>query len=246
MKFTETYKDIMSDLQPSPELQDRLQIRQEAKSMRFTKKKALIVAAAACMLVGTTVFASGKIASYRSWSDPSDAITTYDNAVSKLEEVGGELTIPKAFSNGYTFDEANTMEVQGLDDNGNIVVNGTEFSARYVKDSMPDISVFINEAYEEEGESYSVDSRVIGDTSVYLNEVTYKFVPPDYELTKEDEENMKDPHFEMSYGSEEVEIQNNRGIEFIMDGMHYNMFAWDSDMTADEWYEMAAELIANK
>ena len=55
MKFTETYKDIMSDLQPSPELQDRLQIRQEAKSMRFTKKKALIVAAAACMLVGTTV-----------------------------------------------------------------------------------------------------------------------------------------------------------------------------------------------
>ena len=63
MKFTETYKDIMSDLQPSPELQDRLQIRQEAKSMRFTKKKALIVAAAACMLIGTTVFASGQIAS---------------------------------------------------------------------------------------------------------------------------------------------------------------------------------------
>ena len=57
---------------------------------------------------------------------------------------------------------------------------------------------------------------------------------------------MKDPHFEMSYGSSEVEIKNNSGISFNKDGIHYNMFAWDSDMTADEWYEMAAELISNK
>ena len=57
---------------------------------------------------------------------------------------------------------------------------------------------------------------------------------------------MKDPHFEMSYGSSEVEIKNNSGISFNKDGIHYNMFAWDADLSADEWYEMAAELIANK
>ncbi len=246
MKFTETYKDIMSDLQPSPELQDRLQIRQEAKSMRFTKKKALIVAAAACMLIGTTVFASGKIASYRSWSGPNDEIASYEDAVSKSGEVGSTLTIPEAFSNGYTYDSANTMGFQGLDENGNVIVNGTELCARYVKDSMPEISLFVNKSYEDEGEIYSVDERVIGDTTVYLNETTYKFVPEGYEITEEDEENMKDPHFEMSYGSSEVEIKNNSGISFNKDGIHYNMFAWDADLSADEWYEMAAELIANK
>ena len=30
----------------------------------------------------------------------------------------------------------------------------------------------------------------------------------------------------------------------LKDGKYYNMFAWDCDMTADEWYEMAEELLA--
>lgn len=246
MKFTQTYKEIISDLKPSPELHDRLQIRQEVKIMKFTKKKAIIVGLVACMLVGTTVFASGKIASYRSWSGPNDDIASYEDAVAMSKEVGCTLTIPEAFSNGYTYDSANTMGFQGLDENGNVVANGTELCARYVKGSMPEINLFVNKSYDDEGEIYSVDSRVIGDTTVYLNETTYKFVPEDYELTKEDEENMKDPHFEISYGSSEVEIQNNSGISFNKDGIHYNMFAWDAELSADEWYEMAEELIANK
>ena len=45
-------------------------------------------------------------------------------------------------------------------------------------------------------------------------------------------------------GSDQVEIKNYNGISFEKEGKSYSMFAWDCDMTADEWYEMAEELLA--
>lgn len=52
-----------------------------------------------------------------------------------------------------------------------------------------------------------------------------------------------DPHFEISYGSEEVEEKTYSGISFVAGGMIYNLFAWDCDMTKEEWYQMAKELL---
>lgn len=244
MKFEETYKNMIDDLQPSSELSERLKITQEAKIMKFNKKKAIAVAAVACMLCGTTVFAAGKIASYRSWSNPQNEISSYSEAVSKSDELGSSLVIPQMFSNGYTFDAANTMGMEGLDENGNVLVKGTDFTARYIKDSVPDIHMFINTAYETGDESYAVDSKLVGDITVYFDQATYKFVPEGYEFTDEDNQNIDDPHYEISFGSEKVEIQNYTGISFEKDGKYYSMFAWDSDMSADEWYAMAEELLA--
>ena len=212
--------------------------------MKFNKKKAIVVAKVACMLCGTTVFAAGKIASYRSWSNPQNEISSYSEAVSKSDELGSSLVIPQMFSNGYAFDAANTMGVEGLDENGNVMVKGTDFTARYIKDSVPDIHMFINTAYETGDESYAVDSKLVGDITVYFNQATYKFVPEGYEFTDEDNQNIDDPHYEISFGSEKVEIQNYTGISFEKEGKYYSMFAWDSNMSADEWYAMAEELLA--
>ncbi len=243
MKFKETYKSIVNDLQPSSELMDRLKVRREKNMMSFNRKKVVALVAVACMMVGTTAFAAGKIASYRSWSNPSNEISSYKDAVSKSDELGSSLTIPQTFSNGYTFDAANTMGREGLDEAGNVLVKGTDFTARYTKDFMPDINLFINQVYESEDESYAVDSKMMGDVKVYFNQATYKFVPAGYEFTEEDKKNIEDSHFEITYGSEKVEIQNYAGVSFEKDGKYYNMFAWNSDMTADEWYEMAQELL---
>lgn len=244
MKFNERYKDIIDALQPSDELTNRLRISEEARVMKISKRKAVVVAAVACMVCGTTVFAAGKIASYRSWSNPQNEISNYSDAVTKSDELGSELTIPETFSNGYTFDAANTMGVEGLDESGNVIVSGTDFSAKYVKDNMPNINMFINQVYESGEESYAVESKMIGDVEVYFNQAVYKFVPEGYEFTKEDEQNIDDPHFEISYGSDQVEVKKYNGISFEKDGKNYSMFAWDCDMTADEWYEMAEELLA--
>ena len=74
MKFNEIYKDIVDDLRPSEKLTNKLLISEEERLMRLNKKKAVVVAAVACMICGTTAFAAGKIASYRSWSDSRNEI----------------------------------------------------------------------------------------------------------------------------------------------------------------------------
>ena len=243
MKFNEEYKKIVDDVMPSAELINKIRISEDKKMKRFSKKKFVIAVAVACMAIGTSAFAAGRIASYRSWSNPQNEVSDYSEAILKSDEIGSTLTIPQTFSNGYTFDAANTMGVEGLDDGGNVLVKDTEFTARYTMESMPDINMFISQVYGENDEKYAVSSKMIGDIEVYYNQATYKFVPVDYELTDEDKQNMNNSHFELSCGTDTVEIMDYTGISFEKDGMYYNMFAWDSDMTADEWYEMAEELL---
>jgi len=243
MNFKETYKSMVDNLQPSQDLVEKLQITEEARIMKFNKRRVAVVAAVACMMIGTTVFAAGHIASYRSLSNPHDTINDYDTAIEKSAELGSELTIPEEFSNGYKFNSANVDGRQGLDENGNVLVQTDDFTAKYLKDGEPSINLFVNTIFEEDEERYAVDSKMIGDVEVYFNQATYKFVPTDYEFTDEDNANIDDPHYEISYGSDEVEVLAYSGVSFVLNDKYYSMFAWDSNMTADEWYEMAEELL---
>lgn len=130
---------------------------EEGRLMKFNKRKMVVLVAVACMVMGTTVFAAGRIASYRSSSDPAKEMYSYSEAASKTEELGSELTIPETFSNGYTFDSANTMDVEGIDDNRNKVASSTDFTANYVKDGNEPVYMFINRAFEDDGKPYFID-----------------------------------------------------------------------------------------
>lgn len=243
MNFENEYKKTVDMLKPSEKFKESLFKVQEGRTMKFDKKKFAIIAAAATMAIGTTAFAAGGISYYTSSSSPKDAITDYSEAMSKADELGCE-SIPEAFSNGYTFENANTMDVNGMSESGKVMVTSTDFTADYVKDDMPDIHMFVNHLHETEDNGYAVESKMIGDVEVYFNRVTYKFVPAGYELTEEDEKNMEDPHFELSCGTDEIEIMENTGVSFQKGDKLYNMFAWDSEMTSEEWYAMAEELLA--
>lgn len=241
MTFKETYKDIIDDLQPSQDFTERLLKSEEGRLMKFNKRKKVVLVAVACMVMGTTVFAAGRIASYRSSSDPGKEMYSYSEAASKTEELGSELTIPETFSNGYAFKSANTMDVEGIDDNGNKVARSTDFTANYVKEGNEPVYMFINRAFEDDEKPYVIDEKSINGINVCLNHASYKFVPEGYELTDEDVKNMEDSHYELSYGTPEIIEQNYDGISFELNGKSYSMFSWDSNLTADEWYEMAED-----
>ena len=70
MEFEKIYKDAVDNIEPSTELSERLLAKQEAKIVKFSKRKIAVVVAVACMLCGTTALAGEKIASYRSSSNP--------------------------------------------------------------------------------------------------------------------------------------------------------------------------------
>lgn len=244
MNCIDIYKDCVDNLNPSEELISKLLERTEVKTMHFAKKKMLVFVAVACMLVGTTVFAAGKITGYRSWSSnlttESDINISRDNA----EKLGISLEIPEGFSTGYSFNNSNIGGTEGVDENGKAIAKGKSFMATYSKEGNPDVYLNVNPAFEpltvEEGCS-SID---VNGTLVYIHNDIYKFVPPDYELTEEDKENMEKPGYEISYGSDKVEVMKCDGFIFEYDSKIYNAISFDSSLTNDEWCQMAKELLA--
>lgn len=243
MDYKEIYQKAVDELTPSYELVNKVKGCKEKKMIKFSKRKVVVVALAACLLIGTTVFAAGQITSYRSWSRAKDEIEDYATACEKAVELDIQTKIPEQLSNGYVFESATIGGMEGLDENGNAVAKGKSFNATYTKDGCPKLRLFIDPLFEEVEHTDYKECKEINGTKVYYDEITYKFVPPNYELTEEDKQNMERPDYEISYGSDEVEIMVSTGISFIKGQKGYNMFCWDGDMTTDEWFTMAEELM---
>ena len=64
--------------------------------MKFNKKRGVIIALVACMLCGTTVFAAGKIASYRSWSSNLTEVSDINKSRDIAQKLGASLEIPES------------------------------------------------------------------------------------------------------------------------------------------------------
>ena len=54
---------------------------------------------------------------------------------------------------------------------------------------------------------------------------------------------MEKPGYEISYGSDEVQVQQCSGFIFEYESKNYDMLSFDSELTDDEWYAMAEEML---
>ena len=124
MDFKEMYKETVDGLRPSSELVNRIRSNKEVEMRVPNKKKMVVLALVACMLVGTTAFAASRIAGYEGWSSPDSAIVDYDETVKVAEKMGTAKDILQQFSNGYVFAMSNVRGTAGLDEKGNTVAEG--------------------------------------------------------------------------------------------------------------------------
>ena len=243
MDFKEMYKETVDGLRPSSELVNRIRSNKEVEMRVPNKKKMVVLALVACMLVGTTAFAASRITRYVGWSNPNSTTVDYDETVKVAEKMGVAKDILQQFSNGYVFAISNVGGTTGLDEKGKTVAEGKTLEVTYTRENNPDINLFIDPLFESGDYSNATEAREINGVMVYYNKDFYKFVPADYKMTEEDQARMDEPHFYLSYGSSEVEEKISEGIVFETDNKIYNMFCWDANMTPDEWFAMAEELL---
>ena len=243
MDFKEMYKETVDGLRPSSELVNRIRSNKEVEMRVPNKKKMVVLALVACMLVGTTAFAASRITRYVGWSNPNSATVDYDETVKVAEEMGVAKDILQQFSNGYVFAMSNVGGTTGLDEKGKTVAEGETLEVTYTRENGPKINLYIDPMFETGDYSNATEAREINGVMVYYNKDFYKFVPADYKMTEEDQARMDEPHFYLSYGSSEVEEKISEGIVFETDNKIYNMFCWDANMTPDEWCAMAEELL---
>lgn len=208
-------------------------------------KKAVVAVAAICVFGSMTAFAIGKIAGITSHSDIRDEVHTYEQALELQKENGPMVDFPEKFSNGYVFKSAVPVSYETEDKDGNKLGSGTQLSVTYGKDDMEDVT-FSSEVGSD-GELTPAEVKTGEDgTELRLYKLTNKFVPADYQLTEEDKKAQEDSNFNLAYGSDKVEIMTSCTVEWNMDGQGYSLFKFGDDLSAEEMFAMAEEIIAGQ
>lgn len=260
MKRRDNWEDKIKDvltlecdgLTASQDLKDRIDEKiltsQEAGNMKhLSAKKWIIGVVAGCLLISGGVFAAGRVVSTSGHSSSKDAVKSYSEMGKQEKKLGFAVDSVERFVNGYLFESAVVGDKQGKDQEGNQVYESKFMSISYARNAEPTVSLLIEKQMGDVTGLYSGDiTRVCGDVTLYYSSATYKFVPADYELTQEDKVNQEKDNYFISYGSDKVEIQKNSNVSWVKDGIVYQLLGFDLNLTADEMFDMAEEIMGTK
>lgn len=226
--------------------------KEKSRMKHISMKKMAVGLAAACLVAGMVCIA-GSSRKYMSGSSSIYPDYTSFQDMEKAETAAGyEVKAVERFGNGFQFCNITMMDGALHNDQGQEEETQKEIRITYQKDEEK-ISLFTRKLYEyeriqlESGEKINDavydQTLTVGDVEVGFCRIMNKFVPPDYELTKEDEENMENPNFNLAYGSSEVILNTGYSASWIQDGIYYGLYGTDLSLSGDEMLEMAKEII---
>ena len=207
-----------------------------------SKKKIALIAVAATLVMGITVFAASGIISQ--WFSSSSSIPDYKTlptAEQVVKDIGYEAVIIDEFANGYKFDNGSVVDNVLTDDNGKAVEKFKSVTFRYLKDN--DEVLFSQDKVNSQVETSGEVVATVDDVDVYYYSYTNKLVPPDYKMTDEDKKAEETGELVFSYGSSKVEIKEIQSVSWKKDDMSYQLLQIDGKLSADELVEMAEEVI---
>ena len=207
-----------------------------------SKKKIALIAVAATLVMGITVFAASGLIT--SWFSSSSGIPDYNSLPSAEQvkkDIGHEAVLIESFENGYTFENGNIINNNLTDENNNSVEKFKSVMFRYEKDG--DVVNFSQDKYDSNMETVGDVVDTIGGVDILYHSYTNKLVPGDYKMTDEDKKAEANGELVFSYGSSKVEIKEVQSVLWAEDGIHYSLMQIDGKLSADELAEMAKEII---
>lgn len=237
------------------DLKDRIddKILRESKEAgnmkKLSAKKLIIGVAAGCLLISGGVFASGRVTSFVTHSYRGNDYRSYSDMDKAQQKLGYTVDAVEAFENGYRFESMSVDDVQAQDQDGKTAYTFKSMDIHYQKNGEPWVALCMEKPVQGEGWAYDStpkDTRVCGDVTLYYETCTYKFVPPDYELTPEDKANNERADYTISVGSSEVEVKSNSAVVWLKDGIQYRLFGFDLKLDANDMFDMAEEIMGTK
>ena len=177
---------------------------------KFNPKKIAFIAAAFCVVSSATVYASTKVSSwFTSSGDDTDIVTEYVDHDKTEEAFGhGNLRIPETIGE-YAFDRTCVETTQCKNEEFDTVDQFKSVSTTY-KDKDGDhliMSICRSENFARDERFLPTATGSAKGVKVEFDQNQYKWVPADYEPTKEDLEREEKGHFYISYGADEVSEQ---------------------------------------
>ena len=208
----------------------------------FTKKKAVFIAAAAVLVIGTAGFASklytvtysGHSTSYPQYTYiPSDA--ELNKSVGFVPEVLDEL-------GGFEYKSATVVHSMRNDEADGSSIAFEEISLKY-QNGDREIIVFAEEDFGFDDHSNLDVTDNIGNVDIRYSSYISKDVPPDYELTEEDKRREQNGEIAIAYGASEVRERFVQQVFFTVGDVCYDILDNYGKVTKDELVEMAAQII---
>ena len=207
-----------------------------------SKKKISLIAIAATLVLGITVFAASGIVS--TWFSSSSSTPDYKSlptAEQVASDIGYEPVLIESFENGYTFKDGNIVKNNLKDENGNSVEKFKSVSFDYKKDG--DTVIFAQDKVKSKIDISGDVVKNVKGTDIYYYDYTNKLVPPDYKLTDDDKKAKENGELIFSYGSSKVEIKEVQSVTWVKDKMQYQLLQIDGKLTSDELVKMAEEIL---
>lgn len=247
-------QNIGGQIEASDSLKQRIDAQIENRSMkeesgmkRMSIKKIAVGVAAACLAVGMVTIAGKGLISISGHGSSNPDYTKFEDLEKAEEKIGYSIDAVESFDNGFRFEGIKIIEQTAENEAGEKLGERKGLSLDYVK-GKDELSVYVSKLFPGEGEaSFSgMDwdkTLAVGDITVGYSKDTYKAVPPDYELTQEDKANMEKGHFQLAYGTEQIEISQSYCVGWIKDGIRYSINGFDLSQSGDELLNMAKEII---
>ena len=159
------------------------------------------------------------------------------------KEVGFEAKIPEAFANGYGFTSALPGSQESRDAEGNVVETIRDMTVNYKKNGMADISLIAAPAKLDDAPLTGDSTFTHGDCTLYFSVRENLFVPPDYQVSEEEQALSDAGKLNIGYGTSEVQRNRSQTIYWEDGGVFYTIISFDNTMTAEEFAGMAGEII---
>ena len=104
-KMNQLLQETLSSEMPGEQLNRNIKRKMEEMGMkkRFSMKKAMIMAAVCCLLVGTVSIASSGVVSYIVSSGGADVFTEFEQLQQAEQKAGFQVRAKENFDNGYLF-----------------------------------------------------------------------------------------------------------------------------------------------
>lgn len=253
------YIESMSQINLSDDQKEQLiknltkvsSIRREGSMKRkIGIKKAAIIAAACVMVFGTTVLASGKATGIVSDIYFGTKTDNFEKLAKLEKEAGIDVVAVKTFANGYTM---KTMEVEKsstTDDDFNKLASYKSIHIEYEADGLPDIYVSMSpsEMYYSGDDEYETNrdtaTKEYEGITLHYNYDEYLSLPVDEEATADERAREEsDAHFFISIGSDERQTDYVSNVTFELDNVTYIIMGFNIDMSSDDLFEMAENII---
>lgn len=219
---------------------DTVSVKTNLKRRRTVKAAAAI---AVCVLAGgTSVYAGNALTSKYKSSVSGYDYTSYTDMDAAEKKAGYDISAPDSLSYGFEFDGITLTTDSEEYGDGKRSEKSRGINVTYKNDSGNELTL----STESSGDDLPVNYQQKKETAygtLYYSKIEQYFVPADYEPTADEiEKDEEDPFYEISYGADTAETDYISHVEFVKNGIGYDLYAFNTDLSSDQMFELAEEI----